>query len=908
MKHDFLKNGLGRSFWLLFMLLCSSATLHATHNRAGEIHVRQTGPLSVEATIITYTKASSNLADRDSLQICWGDGDCETVYRVNGQGESLGDDIKMNLYVGQHTYSGKSTYVISMTDPNRNGGILNVNQTSSDAVPFHIQTTYTFLNAQFQGINTTPYLNQRPIDRACIGQPFKHNPNAYDPDGDSLAYFLIVPMMEVYTQVPLYQYPQLIGANPLDLFSLDEVTGDLLWDAPEIAGEYNVALIVVSYRDGAAIDTTVRDMQIFVLACNNEPPVIEAPNEICVVAGDTVQFNVTATDTDADQLIVFEATGEPLLSIYSPATFTGPTSYTPSPIAGTFTWVTTCEHISEQFYNVVFKVSDNYFDSTGLSDLKLVRIKVVGPPPKEVDAVSATGTVTVSWAKPYVCEDPADNSFFRFGVWRRINSNPFEPDTCAPGLDGQGYTRVGYWPDYPIIADRYQFLDTSVERGRTYCYRILADFASLTSTGNPYNIFSSLASEEVCLQLSKDIPLMLEVDIAATSTTGGIINTSWTKPDATDLDTMQNLPPYEYILSRSDGGAFVPVATFSSLTFEGANDTTFIDTGLNTSDLVYNYKVALRVNNEPEPFGDSEKASSVRLSIASTDEKNILSWTYQTPWTNQETEIFRLDGGVWLPIGQTSEEFYTDNNLINGQNYCYYVRTIGSYGIIGVPDPLLNRSQEACGVPLDTIPPCVPVFAVYNPCETATPDTPIDSFVNTIIWANPNLACPQTDDLLGYKVYFSPDTSSTFSVIADIPDIETTSFQFVSDLGLAGCFTVSAYDSLGNESLTGSPICLKNCPIYTLPNTFTPNGDGANDLFIPYPYRFISEVDFQVRNIWGVVVYETQDPDLGWDGNNQQGVAVATSTYQYFCRVWPTAPAGQLVEPFELVGFIELVR
>ena len=141
-------------FLLLFILVAGSVgQALATHNRAGEITVEQVGDcvesLTVRATITTYTKASSRPADRDTLTICWGDGNCERVARFNGpgnppQGEILENDTKKNLYIALHTYPSRGTYVLSMTDPNRNGGILNVNFPNSDQVKFHIQTTYTF--------------------------------------------------------------------------------------------------------------------------------------------------------------------------------------------------------------------------------------------------------------------------------------------------------------------------------------------------------------------------------------------------------------------------------------------------------------------------------------------------------------------------------------------------------------------------------------------------------------------------------------------------------------------------------------------------------------------------------------------------------------------------------------------
>src|SRR5690625_6389471 len=84
-----------------------------------------------------------------------------------------------------------------MTDPNRIGGILNVNYQNSIRIKFHITTTFTFLNQQFQGPNNSAILLQPPIDEGCVGKPFVHNPNAYDPDGDSLAYEWAVPLQDV---------------------------------------------------------------------------------------------------------------------------------------------------------------------------------------------------------------------------------------------------------------------------------------------------------------------------------------------------------------------------------------------------------------------------------------------------------------------------------------------------------------------------------------------------------------------------------------------------------------------------------------------------------------------------------------------------------------------------------------
>ncbi len=50
-----------------------------------------------------------------------------------------------------------------------------------------------------------------------------------------------------------------------------------------------------------------------------------------------------------------------------------------------------------------------------------------------------------------------------------------------------------------------------------------------------------------------------------------------------------------------------------------------------------------------------------------------------------------------------------------------------------------------------------------------------------------------------------------------------------------------------------------------VPNVFTPNGDGKNDLF-KVAYKSIVKFHGWIYNQWGRLVYEWTDPALGWDG------------------------------------------
>ena len=53
-----------------------------------------------------------------------------------------------------------------------------------------------------------------------------------------------------------------------------------------------------------------------------------------------------------------------------------------------------------------------------------------------------------------------------------------------------------------------------------------------------------------------------------------------------------------------------------------------------------------------------------------------------------------------------------------------------------------------------------------------------------------------------------------------------------------------------------------------VPNTFTPNGDGINDLFIPIvtSYSDLGQYEFRIYDRWGEVIFESKTVGEGWDG------------------------------------------
>jgi len=894
--------------------LILSFPAQATHNRAGEITYEQIGPLTIRVTITTYTKTSSFQADRDSLQLFWGDGTSSQLLRSNGAGDLFPNDIKRNYYIGEHTYPGRASYILSMTDPNRIGNIINVNDPNSIKVPFHIETSFTFLNTQFQGFNSSAILLQPPIDYACLGQTFIHNANAYDPDGDSLSYELIVPLQAVGEEVPNYNFPDRLIPGPNNKLTLDPVTGDLVWRSPQRLGEYNVAFKIHEYRQGVLINSIIRDMQILVEDCMNQPPEIETIDEICVIAGEVLSFTVTATDPDDPaQTLELTALGGPFETQISPASLTPEGGYRDQPVSALFEWQTQCEHISDNPYSVVFKAVDDFNDTTGLATLKTVRIKVVGPPPENLNTEMSGNQTTVTWDKPYRCEVTEDEYFRGFTVWRKETSSPFLPDTCMPGLEGRGYTPIAYSVK-DFEGDRYQYIDNTTSLGSSYCYRVTATFAKLSAAGNLFNLVQSLPSNESCAGLILNKPYLTKVSILETSSDAGQVQVEWTRPSPEELDTLALLGPYRFELRRGlgfDPAVFtsVPGASFTSSTFKGLIDTSFLDElELNTLDEVYSYEVQFYSMNRL--VSTSPKASTVRLSTTPNDHQVLLSWEAATPWENYAHEIYRMAPGEtdFRLIATSNTNSYTDRGLINGEEYCYYVMTEGTYGFAKLPDPLFNLSQITCEIPEDAVPPCIPILTVQNSCD----NTDLSSggvFINRLYWNLDLINCEAPDDVDGFRIYYKPHRDTSFILLTDIDDSGTTTYDHGSPFGIAGCYAVTSLDSLGNESDTSNVFCVENCPFYQLPNVFTPNGDGSNDVFVPFPYKFIDHIDLKIFNRWGQLVYETTDPDIQWTGVNFAGDDLAQGVYHYTCTVFEATGVNSVSQNSNVLrGFIELVR
>ncbi|MFN8283382.1 MAG: PKD domain-containing protein [Chitinophagales bacterium] len=69
-----------------------------------------------------------------------------------------------------------------------------------------------------------------------------------------------------------------------------------------------------------------------------------------------------------------------------------------------------------------------------------------------------------------------------------------------------------------------------------------------------------------------------------------------------------------------------------------------------------------------------------------------------------------------------------------------------------------------------------------------------------------------------------------------------------------------------------------------LPNTFTPNGDGQNDILLVLGPGVQSVKEFRIFNRWGELVFETRDMSIGWDGT-YKGEKLTPAVFVYYVDV-----------------------
>lgn len=860
-----------RAFLVVLICIVARPMAFATHQRAGEISYTYISGLTYEFNITTYTYTPSP-ADRPEIEVFWGDGTSTVVQRFSKV--NLENNISRNVYICQHTFSAAGTFHVTFEDPNRNAGIVNI--PSSVEVPFFIETI--LIINPFIGGNSSPQLLNPPLDNACTHAPYYHNPVAYDAEGDSLSYSLINCRGYNGEDIPGYTLPQ--ASNYI---AIDAETGDLTWDSPLMSGEYNIAILIQEWRNGVLIGSMVRDMQITVAPCNNEPPVVEV-NDTCVVAGSSIDMPVYVSDPTSTHVTLM-ATGEPFMLGETSAQFSTITESVP--YTAHFKWNTVCDHVKLMPYEVVFKAKDNG-PQVELVSFKTMHIRIIAPAPENLNAVPEGNVVKLDW-RPDRCSNAIG-----YDVYRRNGEDNFEPDFCQTGLPSEaGYVKIGTtngWSDTTFTDDGSA---SPLYHGNEYCYRVVALFTDGSE---------SIVSEKVCTHIANDAPVIINTDVVSTDSEDGTLLVRWLFPP--EIDSVAFPPPYYfqvYRITEDEGENLVYMLD----EWDDQTDTlSFLDEDLNTADFDYTYRISFL--NLDTLIERSDPSTSIYLTLTPADKRLSLSWTDMQPWNNIRYKVFRLNNHTltWDSIAVTTEPFYTDYHLENGNLYCYYVEAEGYYWLPDTLGPLFNRSQEACGMPYDNEPPEMPQITITTDCQNVQ---------FSWVFSSDTAA----SDAVHYYIYYKPTLTGTFTCVDSFdntticyPEPCTYDIYASGSQVLVGCYAMRFADDNRNITDLSDSVCIDvyECLDYRFPNVFTPNGDGINDLFTPFmPYSGVNKVEMEIYNRWGKRVFHTINPDILWDGLDETTkLPSSNGVYYYGCKLYINTLLGEVT--YLLNGSITLVR
>jgi gliding motility-associated-like protein len=105
-----------------------------------------------------------------------------------------------------------------------------------------------------------------------------------------------------------------------------------------------------------------------------------------------------------------------------------------------------------------------------------------------------------------------------------------------------------------------------------------------------------------------------------------------------------------------------------------------------------------------------------------------------------------------------------------------------------------------------------------------------------------------------------------------------------------GQFTVWQYveNQWGCSDSISTVIWLKPIPTFYIPNAFTPNGDGVNDVFHPFGNNIdTDDYEMTIYDRWGKMVFKTTNLNTAWDGKSQYSddTAIKQGVYVYVIKL-----------------------
>lgn len=152
----------------------------------------------------------------------------------------------------------------------------------------------------------------------------------------------------------------------------------------------------------------------------------------------------------------------------------------------------------------------------------------------------------------------------------------------------------------------------------------------------------------------------------------------------------------------------------------------------------------------------------------------------------------------------------------------------------------------------------------------------------------------------GYDVNLLANNKKSYDLLSTI--VDTAYSDMETSINQAEyCYFVEAIRAGDGQTSRSNYVCAETPFNMYVPNAFTPNDDGNNDLFEVKGTHIIS-FDMKIFNRWGELLFETDDIHKGWDGKfNGSDCPTGVYVVQIFAR-------GTLTQRESYNGNITLIR
>lgn len=751
----------------------------------------------------------------------------------------------------------------------RNWSISNVSNAGTTGM-----TLYTHIPEPIDSIcNSSPVFDVLPPSFLCSGYDFELDFSATDADGDSLVYELCTPYWGGSVDFPQPSPPETppffnvtwspgysatIPFSTSNGMTLDSETGILLGNPDEI-GIFAIAICIKEYRDGELISEIFRDYQINIYNC---PSVIESvfseqsTADLC--SGLEIEFENISSNSDfyfwdfGIEDVESDTTSE------TEPTFTFPESGSyivtliaePGGICADTSYQT---YLVEEPVNVFFNTPDIY-------------------------CYNATPTYTFQAMGDYV-----DTAMFQWNFNNNLGSVSTE---TAEGITfpGPGTYEIilNVWSSncYSIYFENIIIPDdvvADIVEQTEFCegFDINFENASLNATGYQWiigemgnQIFSNEFSPSITFDEEGVYPVTL------------IAYNSLSCPDT----TYQTFEIYPYMMPFFQLPQEVYCFDDHELTLVAGG--TFQDFAIINWDLGLNASQQSSSDLVTPVFTYSEPGYyPITLTMLENGcEKNYTQTVEIHP--NPVAEFAVLDSNGCKPLSVqfiNLSEAWTDLSYewdFGNGAYSIEENPENTYGYSGNFFPSLHISTSSGCIDEDSFTLEWPIHVFPLPQANFTIEPNIVEILDPVVTI-------EDYSLSSIDVFYEISNGDTMGV---------ANFDYTfSDAGLFQ-ITQTVWNSYGcTDKVTGG--VKVNGFLFFMPNAFTPNGDGYNDVLKP-EFTGVLDYNFQIYDRWGQNIFTSTDPAYGWDGKNAQD-----GVYNYIIKL-----TDLTISPHHFSGSITLVR